>query len=80
METFTYADGKFLLNGKPFTVISGAIHYFRVHPDYWKDRLKKLKACGNRITKTFKSPIPTRSSPFFFFIQQKKEFVSNLKV
>ena len=53
METFTYADGKFLLNGKPFTVISGAIHYFRVHPDYWEDRLKKLKACGFNTVETY---------------------------
>jgi hypothetical protein len=32
----------FLLNGKPFRLVSGAIHYFRVHPAYWRDRLKKF--------------------------------------
>lgn len=38
-------DG-FLLNGKPLKLISGAIHYFRVHPVYWRDRLRKLRASG----------------------------------
>nr|CAD7456008.1 unnamed protein product [Timema tahoe] len=41
----TYPDG-FLLNGKNITLISGAIHYFRVHPEYWRDRLRKLRAAG----------------------------------
>nr|CAD7200164.1 unnamed protein product [Timema douglasi] len=36
----------FLLNGKNITLISGTIHYFRVHPDYWRDRLRKLRAGG----------------------------------
>ena len=34
----------FYLNGKPFKIISGAIHYFRIVPEYWRDRLEKLKA------------------------------------
>lgn len=29
----------FYLNGKPFKIISGAIHYFRIVPEYWRDRL-----------------------------------------
>ncbi len=53
MNTFTYADGNFLMNGKPYTIISGAIHYFRVHPEYWEDRLKKLKACGFNTVETY---------------------------
>ena len=36
-------DGKFLLNGKPFLVYSGEIHYFRIPKDKWPDRLKKAK-------------------------------------
>jgi beta-galactosidase len=42
----------FLLNGKPFRIISGAIHYFRVHPHYWRDRLRKLKALGATAVET----------------------------
>ena len=43
-KEFTYHDGQFFLNGEPYTIISGAIHYFRTLPEDWEDRLKKLKA------------------------------------
>ena len=41
------AHGKdFELNKRPFFIASGALHYFRVVPEYWLDRLTKLKAAG----------------------------------
>uniref|UniRef100_A0A915AEA2 Beta-galactosidase n=1 Tax=Parascaris univalens TaxID=6257 RepID=A0A915AEA2_PARUN len=36
----------FLLDGKSFRYISGSIHYFRVHPDQWNDRLSRMRAAG----------------------------------
>ncbi len=53
MEVLSYNKDSFLLNDKPFTIISGAIHYFRVHPEYWYDRLLKLKACGFNTVETY---------------------------
>ncbi len=35
---FAIGDTDFLLDGEPHRVLSGAIHYFRVHPDLWQDR------------------------------------------
>ena len=32
MRTFTYDYANFLLNGKSSCILSGAMHYFRVHP------------------------------------------------
>ena len=43
----------FYLDGKPFRIISGAIHYFRVVPEYWRDRLEKLKAMGANTVETY---------------------------
>ena len=43
---------QFVLEGKPFRILSGAIHYFRVVPEYWKDRLLKLKAMGLNTVET----------------------------
>ena len=43
---------QFLLEGEPFRILSGAIHYFRVVPEYWKDRLLKLKAMGLNTVET----------------------------
>ncbi|MBQ6534358.1 MAG: beta-galactosidase [Opitutales bacterium] len=34
------------VGGKPFRILSGEIHYFRVQPAQWRDRLEKLRACG----------------------------------
>ncbi len=53
MGVLTYRNNEFLMDGEPFRIISGAIHYFRVHPDYWEDRLKKLKACGFNTVETY---------------------------
>ncbi len=52
-KSFTYCDGQFLMNGEPYTVLSGAIHYFRTLPECWEDRLKKLKACGFNTVETY---------------------------
>ena len=36
----------FVLDGKPFRYISGSVHYFRLHPSQWLDRLRKVRAAG----------------------------------
>ena len=43
----------FMIDGKKTKIISGAIHYFRVVPEYWYDRLSKLKACGFNTLETY---------------------------
>ena len=53
MATFTYEKNHFLLDGKPYRILSGAMHYFRIVPEYWEDRLKKLKACGFNTVETY---------------------------
>ena len=42
MRTFEVKDGAFYADGKEYKVYSGAIHYFRVPHEYWRDRLMKL--------------------------------------
>ncbi len=53
MGKFTIEKDGFYLNGEPFRVIAGAIHYFRVPAEYWRDRLIKLKACGFNTVETY---------------------------
>lgn len=45
------SDG-FYLNHEPFHIYSGAMHYFRILPQYWEDRLVKLKAAGFNAVET----------------------------
>lgn len=44
---------RFYMDGEPFKIISGSIHYFRVVPEYWRDRLEKLKALGCNTVETY---------------------------
>lgn len=52
MAKFEIKDN-FYLDGEPFKIISGGIHYFRVVPEYWRDRLEKLKAMGCNTVETY---------------------------
>lgn len=52
MASFEIRDN-FYLDGKPVKIISGAFHYFRTVPEYWQDRLEKLKACGCNTVETY---------------------------
>lgn len=39
-------DRDFLIDGKPIQIISGEMHYPRVPREYWRDRMKRLRAMG----------------------------------
>ena len=43
----------FTIDGKKFSIYSGEIHYFRVHPDYWEQRLSQLTAAGLNTVSTY---------------------------
>ncbi|MCX5395302.1 beta-galactosidase family protein [Streptomyces sp. NBC_00094] len=43
----------FLLDGRPFRFLSGGLHYFRVHPEQWQDRLRKARLMGLNTVETY---------------------------
>ena len=50
-HSFAVSGKQFLLDGKPYQVISGEIHYPRVPRAYWRDRFRMARAMGlNTIT------------------------------
>lgn len=53
MAILTYKGNKFFLDGEEYTIISGAMHYFRIPREYWHDRLLKLKECGFNTVETY---------------------------
>ncbi len=53
MPHLTYDENNFFIDGEKTTILSGAIHYFRVVPEYWENSLKKLKACGFNTVETY---------------------------
>lgn len=44
--SFQIAGNTFLLDGKPFLVHSGEIHYARIPREYWRERLHTVHAMG----------------------------------
>ena len=62
-RSFRIDDREFLLDGEPFRILSGALHYFRVHPDDWTDRIRKARLMGLNTIETYvawnaHSPVP----------------------
>uniref|UniRef100_A0A3Q2PHG5 Beta-galactosidase n=1 Tax=Fundulus heteroclitus TaxID=8078 RepID=A0A3Q2PHG5_FUNHE len=46
-------SSQFTLEGEPFRILGGSVHYFRVPRAYWRDRLMKMKACGINTLTTY---------------------------
>ncbi|WP_127473123.1 glycoside hydrolase family 35 protein [Microbacterium sulfonylureivorans] len=53
MSDFRIGDDDFLLDGQPFRILAGALHYFRVHPDQWRDRIRKARQMGLNTIETY---------------------------
>ena len=50
---FTIGERDFLLDGEPFRILAGALHYFRVHPGQWADRIRKARQMGLNTVETY---------------------------
>jgi len=50
---FRLGEEDFLLNGRPFRIMAGEIHYQRIPREYWADRLMKVKAAGLNTVGTY---------------------------
>lgn len=50
---FAIGATDFELDGQPLRILSGALHYFRVHPDLWADRIRKARLMGLNTIETY---------------------------
>ncbi|WP_431954654.1 glycoside hydrolase family 35 protein [Actinacidiphila sp. bgisy167] len=53
MPVLRIEGNEFRLGGEPFRIISGGLHYFRVHPAQWRDRLRKARLLGLNTIDTY---------------------------
>ncbi|MFF8715094.1 beta-galactosidase [Streptomyces sp. NPDC015184] len=53
MPRLEIAEDGFRLDDRPFRIISGGLHYFRVHPEQWADRLRKARLLGLNTVETY---------------------------
>lgn len=52
-HSFSLSDNAFLLDGKPFQMISGEMHYPRVPREAWRQRMRMAKAMGLNTIGTY---------------------------
>ncbi|MBS1564864.1 MAG: beta-galactosidase, partial [Bacteroidetes bacterium] len=52
-HSFAIGDSAFLLDGKPFQIISGEMHYPRVPRESWRARMRKAKLMGLNTISTY---------------------------
>lgn len=71
---------QFYLDGAPFRIISGSVHYFRVVPEYWRDRLEKLRAMGCNTVETYIPWNLHEPRPGEFRFDGPLDFVEFLKI
>ncbi|MFF8957122.1 beta-galactosidase family protein [Streptomyces sp. NPDC014894] len=53
MADFGVGEKDFELDGRPVRLLSGALHYFRVHEAQWDHRLAMLRAMGLNCVETY---------------------------
>lgn len=53
VSTFSIGETDFLRDGQPHRILAGALHYFRVHPDQWQDRIRKARLMGLNTIETY---------------------------
>jgi beta-galactosidase len=52
-HSFVIEQDQFRKDGVSFRILGGDIHYFRVHPQLWEDRLLRVKALGLNTIQTY---------------------------
>ena len=51
--TLTWSANRLRREGRPTRILAGSLHYFRVHPDQWRDRLQRLVDLGVNTVDTY---------------------------
>ena len=52
-SALTWHGRRLYRHGVPHRVLSGAVHYFRVHPGLWRDRIRRLADLGLNTIDTY---------------------------
>ncbi|MBF8187336.1 beta-galactosidase [Nonomuraea sp. K274] len=52
-SALTWRGRRLFRHGVPHRILSGGLHYFRVHPDLWRDRIRRLADLGLNTVDTY---------------------------
>ncbi|MBO5959723.1 MAG: beta-galactosidase, partial [Lentisphaeria bacterium] len=53
MSRVEFKNRSIIIDGKPVQIISGAMHYFRIPREYWRDRMEKAVQLGMNCIETY---------------------------
>ncbi|MBN2643094.1 MAG: beta-galactosidase [Victivallales bacterium] len=53
MKSIEVNNKQILIDGNPVRIISAGMHYFRIHPELWADRIDKAVAFGANTVETY---------------------------
>jgi beta-galactosidase len=79
-RSFKAVGDHFELNGKPFLVLSGEIHYARVPRAYWRDRIRMARAMGLNTIATYVFWNVHEPKPGVYDFSGQNDLVAFLKV
>lgn len=80
-HTFALGEKDFLLDGKPFQIIAGEMHFARIPRQYWRHRLQMARAMGLNTIATyvfwnFHEPLPGK----FDFSTENRDMASFVRM
>ena len=80
MANLKICRNKFYMGDEEFRLYGGTIHYFRVHPSEWEDRLQKLKDSGLNTVETYIAWNVHSRHEDEFFIDETNDFVKFIEI
>jgi beta-galactosidase len=78
-HTFTVEGDHFTLDGKPFKVLSGELHYARIPREYWHARLKMARAMGLNTIATYVFWNVHEPSPGHYYFTGQNDLVAFIR-
>jgi beta-galactosidase len=80
-HTFKFSQTEFLLDGKPYQIISGEMHPARIPAEYWRQRIQMAKAMGcNTISAYIFWNYHEQSEGIFDFTSENRNISEFIKI
>lgn len=78
--TFSVGEQDFLADGRPVQLIAGALHYPRIHPGQWRDRIVKARQMGLNAIETYVFWNEHSPAPGVFDVSGRLDLVEFLRI
>ena len=80
VQSLVAEGNNFTLDGSPIRILSGAVHYFRIPHQYWRDRLEKVRGAGLNTVETYIAWNVHEPEPGRYNFAENVDFVQFIKL